>query len=321
MPSETLLALAPLAAKSVTLVPAELEVNTTLAVETVPVVKPVRVPEYPRLVTVFAAVPVALMLAKAAATLAAVTVVLACVLVTVMPARVNVWPAVRSLKVTVTLSVTPAAPSVLAIVGMVSPVTMLPTLPLLVAVAVTTAPLLAPVVKPSAKVPLKLPLLKVAVVDAAAAAKADMPDFKLENAVANSLLVVVPVEVKVNPLSVKPCPADSCGKVMALVSLAPNALAAAPETPVTPKGLEGGVVSKPKPKSEPCTEVESYQTDKFLPSGVVSVKPPVPLSPATTPCTVVPALILSITYWRRWLSVWLADKLRETFSPLTYKSV
>ena len=78
--------------------------------------------------------------------------------------------------------------------------------------------------------------------------------------------------------------------------LAPNALAAVPDTPVTPKGLEGGVVSRPKPKSEPCTEVESYQTDRFLPSGVVSVKPPVPLSPAITPCTVLPALILSITY-------------------------
>ena len=75
---------------------------------------------------------------------------------------------------------------------------------------------------------------------------------------------------------------------MVLLSLEPKVLAAAPDTPVTPKGLEGGVVSKPKPKSEPCTEVESYQTDKFLPSGVVSVKPPVPLSPATTPCTAVP---------------------------------
>ena len=171
-----------------------------------------------------------------------------------------------------------------------------PTLPLLVAVAVTTlAPLLEPVVKPSAKVPLKLPFV-TAVGLAAAAASADMPDFKLENAAANSLAVVVAAEVKVIPFSVKPSPEPSDGKVMTEASLAPNALAAAPDTPVTPIGLEGGVVSRPKPKSEPCTEVESYQTDKFLPSGVVSVKPPVPLSPATTPCTVVPALILSITY-------------------------
>ena len=200
-------------------------------------------------------------------------------------------------------------------------VTISPTLPLLVAVAVTTlTPLLVPVVKPSAKVPLKLPFVTAAGL-AAAAAKAVMPDFKLENAAANSLAVVVAVEVKVIPFSVKPSPAPSEGKVMAVVSLAPNALAAAPDTPVTPKGLEGGVVSRPKPKSEPFTEVESYQTDKFLPSGVVSVNPPVPLSPATTPCTEVPALILSITYCRRWLSEWLADKLRDTFSPLTYKSV
>ena len=156
--------------------------------------------------------------------------------------------------------------------------------------------LAAPVVKPSAKVPLKLPLLKVAAVDAAAAANEDMPDFKLENAVANSAPEVLPVEVNVRPLSVNPCPAVSAGKVMVLLSLEPKLLAAEPDTPVTPKGLDGGVVSKPKPKSEPCTEVESYQTDKFLPSGVVSVKPPVPLSPATTPCTALPALILSITY-------------------------
>ena len=191
------------------------------------------------------------------------------------------------------------APCILATDGTESPLTILPTLPLLVAVAVTLASVLAPVVKPSANVPLKLPLLKVAVVDAADTAKAVMPDLRFENAVANSVLVVVPAEVKVSPLSVKPSPADSPGKVIVLLSLAPKVLAAVPDTPVTPKGLEGGVVSKPKPKSEPCTEVESYQTDKFLPSGVVSVKPPVPLSPATTPCTVVPALILSITYWRR----------------------
>ena len=111
--------------------------------------------------------------------------------------------------------------------------------------------LAAPVVKPSAKVPLKLPLLKVAAVDAAAAANEDMPDFKLENAVANSAPEVLPVEVNVRPLSVKPCPAVSAGKVMVLLSLEPKVLAAAPDTPVTPKGLDGGVVSKPKPKSEP----------------------------------------------------------------------
>ena len=99
------------------------------------------------------------------------------------------------------------APSVLAIVGMEFPLTISPTLPLLVAVAVTTAPLLTPVVKPSAKVPLKLPLLKVVEEATAVAANADMPDFKLENAVANSLLLVVAIAVKVKPLSVKPCPA------------------------------------------------------------------------------------------------------------------
>ena len=63
---------------------------------------------------------------------------------------------------------------------------------------------------------------------------------------------LVVVEVKVSPFSVKPCPAAvSAGNVTVVVSLAPKVLAAAPETPVTPKGLEGGVVSKPKPKSEP----------------------------------------------------------------------
>jgi hypothetical protein len=98
------------------------------------------------------------------------------------------------------------------------------------------------------------------------------------------------------PFNVKPCPGFKAGNVTLCASLLPKVDAAAPAIPVTPKGLEGGVVSRPKPKSEPCTEVESYQTDKFLPSGVVSVKPPVPLSPANTPCTEVPALILSITY-------------------------
>ena len=116
----------------------------------------------------------------------------------------SVCPAVRAPIVTVATSVELFVPSVLAIVGMVSPLTMLPTLPLLVAVAVTWLVLAMPVVKPSAKVPVKLPLLKVAVVEAAAAASADMPDFRLENAVASSELSVVPVEVKVSPLSVKP---------------------------------------------------------------------------------------------------------------------
>ena len=148
--------------------------------------------------------------------------------------------------------VAPLAPCILAIVGMEFPLTISPTLPLLVAVAVTTALLLAPVVKPSENVPLKLPLLKVAVVDAAAAANADMPDFRLENAVANSIAVVAAVDVKVSPFSVKPCPAAvSAGNVTVVVSLAPKVLAAAPDTPVTPTGLEGGVVSRPKPKSEP----------------------------------------------------------------------
>ena len=300
MASVTVLAWVPLIAKSGTFVFADAAVNLTKAPFAAPVMKVliinpggVTAKSLPATPLPADTSPPAPLPENAVAKLVPVTPPVPAVIVT-LPI-LKVWPLVKSEKVTSANSVE-LVPSVFVIVGMELPLTMLPTLPLLVAVAVTTAPLLAPVVKPSAKVPLKLPLLKVAVVDAAAAAKADMPDFKLENAVANSLLVVVPVEVKVNPLSVKPCPADSCGKVMALVSLAPNALAAAPETPVTPKGLEGGVVSKPKPKSEPCTEVESYQTDKFLPSGVVSVKPPVPLSPATTPCTVVPALILSITY-------------------------
>ena len=250
MASDTVLALVPVAAKSVTLLPGVLEVNVTVAVLTAPVVKPVRLPEKPRLVTVFAPAPFA-RLTKAAATLAAVTAVSACVLVTVIPAKVNVWPAAKSVKVTATLSVAPPVPSVFAIVGTESLVTILPTLPLLTAVAVTTlAPLFEPVVKPSANVPLKLPLVS-AVGLAAAAASADMPDFRLENAAANSIAVVVAVEVKVIPFSVKPWPAVSCGKVMAVVSLAPKVLAAAPETPVTPTGLEGGVVSRPRPKSEP----------------------------------------------------------------------
>ena len=86
---------------------------------------------------------------------------------------------------TATLSVTPAFPSVFAIVGILLPVTILPTLPLLVAVAVTWFVLALPVIKPSANKPLKLPLLKVAAVEAAAAANAEVPDFRFANAVAN----------------------------------------------------------------------------------------------------------------------------------------
>jgi UDP-N-acetylglucosamine 2-epimerase (non-hydrolysing) len=124
--------------------------------------------------------------------------------VNVTPLIMSVCPAVRAPIVTVATSVELFVPSVLAIVGIESLVTILPTLPLLTAVAVTVlAPLFEPVVKPSAKVPLKLPLVS-AVGLAAAAANADMPDFKLENAAANSIAVVVAVEVKVSPFSVKP---------------------------------------------------------------------------------------------------------------------
>ena len=281
-----------------------IEVAVTLpSVVDAPVENPaVNVPVYfPKLAaTGLASVKVAevvpeTMLAKAAATSLAVMFTRA---VKVRPLTVTKSLGLSALNaMTLVSKVESALPSDLVMPGMEFPLTISPTLPLLVAVAVTEAVLLAPVVKPSANVPLKLPLLNVAVVDAADTAKAVMPDFKLENAVANSSAEVAADAVKVSPFSVKPLPAaSSAGKVIVVASLFPNALAAAPDTPVTPKGLEGGVVSKPKPKSEPCTEVESYQTDKFLPSGVVSVKPPAPLSPATTPCTVVPALILSITY-------------------------
>ena len=86
---------------------------------------------------------------------------------------------------------------------------------------------------------------------AAAAARAVIPDFKFPKAAASSVLLVPAVDVKVNPLSVKPCPAVNVGKVMAVVSFEPKLLAAVPATPVTPIGFEGGVVSKPRPKSDP----------------------------------------------------------------------
>ena len=79
---------------------------------------------------------------------------------------------------------------------------MLPTFPLLVAVAVTWLLVALPVVKPSAKVPLKVPFV-TALGLAADTASEDIPDFKLENAAASSEFVVEPVDVKVNPLSVK----------------------------------------------------------------------------------------------------------------------
>ena len=202
-----------------------------------------------------AAVPVAaaFLFLNAAATVVAVTVAEELVFKTVKPANVKVFPGSNAGKVTSTVSVVAAdAPCVIATVGMEFPLTISPTLPLLVAVAVTVLLLLAPVVKPSANVPLKLPLLKVVEEANAETAKAVMPDLRFENAVANSLLLVAADAVKVSPFSVKPCPAAvSAGKVIVVASLFPNALAAAPETPVTPKGLEGGVVSRPKPKSEP----------------------------------------------------------------------
>ena len=154
--------------------------------------------------------------------------------------------------VTVATSVTLPVPLPTAMVGTEFPLTILPTLPLLVAVAVTVLVLLAPVVKPSANVPLKLPLLKVVEEANAETAKAVMPDLRFENAVANSASEVAADAVKVSPFSVKPCPAAvSPGKVIVVASLFPKVLAAVPDTPVTPKGLEGGVVSRPKPKSEP----------------------------------------------------------------------
>ena len=252
------LAKTPLTTKSVTFVLAVVEVTvTTLLVDaTLPVENPaLNVPLYlPKLAAtglasvLAAAVDPEATLEKAAATSLGVMLTLA---VKVRPLTVTKSFGFSALKVMRLDSVVPPAPSVLTTVGILSPVTILPTLPLLVEVAVTCVLLAAPVAKPSANVPLKLPLLKVAAVDAAAAANADMPDFKLENAVATSALVVEPVDVKVKPFKVNPCPAASAGKVMVLLSLLPKLLAAAPDTPVTPKGLDGGVVSKPKPKSEP----------------------------------------------------------------------
>ena len=81
--------------------------------------------------------------------------------------------------------------------------------------------------------------------------------------------------------------------VMVLLEIA---AAAALGTPVTPAGSEVVGLFSPKPKSEPTATLESYQTDKFLPSVVVKVNPPTPESPATTPCDAVLALIEFITY-------------------------
>ena len=204
------LAKTPLTTKSVTFVLAVVEVTvTTLLVDaTLPVENPaLNVPLYlPKLAAtglasvMAAAVDPEATLEKAAATSLGVMLTLA---VKVRPLTVTKSFGFSALKVMRLDSVVPPAPSVLTTVGILSPVTILPTLPLLVAVAVTWLVLAAPVVKPSAKVPLKVPLV-TAVGFAAVAANADMPDFRLANAAANSLLVVVPVEVKVNPFSVKP---------------------------------------------------------------------------------------------------------------------
>ena len=177
---------------------------------------------------------------------------------------------------------------------------MLPTLPLPVAVAVTTSvavPLetLEPVVKPSKKVPLKVPSAALIGL-AAVAATPVMPERKLENAAATCSLVEAPVEVNVKPFSVTFCPAVKALNVMAEVSAEPAETALVPVIPETPTGVEGVAVSMPKPKSMPSRVVLSYQTERLRPSMVFKVKPPPPPSPAVTPWTAVPALILSITY-------------------------
>ena len=75
---------------------------------------------------------------------------------------------------------------------------MLPTLPLLVAVAVTLLPEIAPVVKPSANTPEKVPFAALTEL-AAVAATAVMPDCKLANAAATSAEVQALVAVNVKP--------------------------------------------------------------------------------------------------------------------------
>ena len=252
-------ALTPLTAILVTFVVPVAVATTTPAEVAAPVENPAaNVPVYfPKLAaTGLASVKVAdvtaeeaaAMLAKAAATSAFVIFTLA---VKVKPLTVtNSFGFKGSNVIVLTSAAEP--PSTVETDGVEFPVTISPTLPLLVAVAVTAALVLAPVVKPSANVPLKLPLLKVVEVANAETAKAVMPDLRFENAVANSLLLVAADAVKVSPFSVKPCPAAvSAGKVIVVASLFPKVLAAVPDTPVTPKGLEGGVVSRPKPKSEP----------------------------------------------------------------------
>ena len=134
----------PLTAKSVTLAVGVVEVAVTVPVLVeAPVEKPaVKVPvNLPKLaatglanVTLAAVAPEA-MLEKAAATSLAVMLTLA---VKVRPLTVTKSFGFIALKVmTLDSVVVPAAPSVLTTVGTVSPLTILPTLPLLFAVAVT----------------------------------------------------------------------------------------------------------------------------------------------------------------------------------------
>ena len=138
------LAKTPLTTKSVTFVLAVVEVTvTTLLVDaTLPVENPVlNVPLYlPKLAAtglvsvMAAAVEPEATLEKAAATSLAVMLILA---VKVRPLTVTKSFGFIALKVMTLDSVVPAAPSVLTTVGTVSPLTILPTLPLLFAVAVT----------------------------------------------------------------------------------------------------------------------------------------------------------------------------------------
>ena len=94
---------------------------------------------------------------------------------------------------------------------------------------------------------------------------------------------------------------------------------------VTPGASEGDSVSSPRPKSAAVTAglavVLSYHTDKLRPSGVDSLRPPLPDWMAVTPCKSEVALMLSITYTRRSASVCPAGKFKAIFWPLTYKLV
>ena len=110
------------------------------------------------------------------------------------------------------------------------------------------------------------------------------------------MAVVAPVDVNVKPFNETDCPAVNGLKVNTDDSLVAADAAAADAMPVTPSGSVDVEVFMPRPKSDPLTAELSYHTDKLRPSTVVNVMPPLPASPALTPCVAVLALTLSITY-------------------------